>query len=207
VTEVLPAGADAGSLDTAASALAAGLVVAFPTDTVYALGVDPTVAGASERLFTLKRRPRDIDLPVIVGTIEQALGLVTALPVAARRLMECFWPGPLTLVLPRSPELGADLGDDDLTIGVRMPDHPVPLGLCRRAGPIGVASAGPPEGEGEFTTAEDVTAAFGDGLAVVLDGGRCEQPPATVVDATGEEPHLIREGRLPWSDVVEALSA
>lgn len=195
---------DAGVLELVAEALASGLPVAIPTDTVYALAVDPFRPGASERLYTLKRRSREIDLPVLVGSLEQALTLVTALPECARRLMERFWPGPLTLVLPRSPELTADLGDDELTVGVRMPEHAVPLALCRQLGPLGAAAAGL-QGEAELETADEVAATFGDVVAVVLDGGRCAGPPTTVVDATGDDPHLIREGRLPWADIMGAL--
>jgi L-threonylcarbamoyladenylate synthase len=132
MSAVLPAGdpVDPDALEAARQALAAGLPVGLPTDTVYVLAVDPFVPGASDRLFALKRRPRDLDLPVLVGSVDQALSLVTALPEPARRLMERCWPGPLTLVLPRDPELAADLGDDDLTVGVRMSNHPVLMALC-----------------------------------------------------------------------------
>jgi tRNA threonylcarbamoyl adenosine modification protein (Sua5/YciO/YrdC/YwlC family) len=207
VGKVLPVGnpPDLDALGVAIEALGSGLPVAVPTDTVYALAVDPFRPGASERLFTIKRRSREIDLSVMVGSLEQALELVTALPEAARRLMERFWPGPLTLVLPRRPGLEADLGDDELTVGVRMPSHPVPLALCRYVGPLGVGTAGL-QGAAELVTADEVASVFGDGVAVVLDGGRCAGLPATVVDATGEDPHLIREGRLPWSDILAALA-
>jgi L-threonylcarbamoyladenylate synthase len=204
--KIIPVGdsLDSETTELVLDALDAGLPVAIPTDTVYALAVDPFVVGASERLFTIKRRSREIDLPVLVGSLEQALELVTALPQAARRLMEQFWPGPLTLVLPRRPDLEADLGDDELTVGVRMPSHPVPQELCRHVGPLGVGTAGL-QGMAELVTADEVAATFGDAVAVVLDGGRCAGLPATVVDATGEDPHLIREGRLPWSEVQAAL--
>lgn len=184
-------------------ALEAGLPVGLPTDTVYVLAVDPFVPGASDRLFAVKRRPRDLDLPVLVATLDQAFSLTTALPEPARRLMERCWPGPLTLVLPRDPELAADLGDDEVTVGVRMTGHPVPLALCRQVGPLGVATAGI-QGERELETAEEVSETFGDAVPVVLDGGRCAGLPATVVDATGDDLHLIREGRLPWAEILEA---
>lgn len=206
MSKILPVGnpPDLDALEAAVDALSSGLPVGVPTDAVYALAVDPFRPGASERLFTIKRRSREIDLPVLVGSLEQALELVTALPEAARRLMERFWPGPLTLVLPRRPGLEADLGDDELTVGVRMPSHPVPLALCRYVGPLGVGTAGI-QGGAELVTADEVSSTFGDGVAIVLDGGRCAGLPATVVDATGEDPHLIREGRLPWSEILTAL--
>ncbi len=186
-------------------ALAAGLCVAVPTDTVYVLAVDPFVPGASDRLFELAGRSREQDLPVLVASVWQALNLATAVPDASRRLMDRCWPGPLTLVLPRDPEVAADLGDDDLTIGLRMPDHPVPLLLCREVGPLAVATAGA-QGEPDFETAEEVAEEFDeDEVPVVLDGGSCTGLPSTVVDGTGEDLHLIREGRLPWATILEAL--
>ncbi|MEW6476476.1 MAG: L-threonylcarbamoyladenylate synthase [Actinomycetota bacterium] len=190
--------------EAAQKALAAGLCVAIPTDTVYVLAVDPFVPGASDRLFELAERPREQDLPVLVGSVWQALKLATAVPAASRRVMERCWPGPLTLVLPRDPEVAADLGDDDLTIGVRMSDHPVPLALCRDVGPLAVATAGG-SGEPDFETADEVAEEFGDDVPVVLDGGRCDGLPATVVDGTGEDLHLIREGRLPWATILAAI--
>ena len=186
-------------------ALAAGLCVAVPTDTVYVLAVDPFVPGASDRLFELAGRSREQDLPVLVASVWQALNLATAVPDASRRLMDRCWPGPLTLVLPRDPEVAADLGDDDLTIGLRMPDHPVPLLLCREVGPLAVATAGA-QGEPDFERAEEVAEEFDDDeVPVVLDGGPCTGLPSTVVDGTGEDLHLIREGRLPWTTILEAL--
>lgn len=194
----------ADGIPAAVEALQAGSPVGLPTDTVYVLAVNPFVAGASDRLFALKRRPRDLDLPVLVGNLDQALGLVTALPEAARRLMERCWPGPLTLVLPRNPDLAADLGDDDLTIGVRMSAHPVVLEVCGKVGPLGVATAGI-HGETELETAEEVSRTFGSTVPVVVDGGQCAGLPATVIDATGEDPHLIRQGRLPWEEALQAI--
>lgn len=186
-------------------ALAAGLCVAIPTDTVYVLAVDPFVPGASDRLFELAGRSREQDLPVFVASVWQALNLATSVPDASRRLMDRCWPGPLTLVLPRDPEVAADLGDDDLTIGLRMPDHPVPLLLCRDVGPLAVATAGA-QGEPDFETAEEVAEEFDESeVPVVLDGGSCTGLPSTVVDGTGEDVHLIREGRLSWTTILEAL--
>jgi tRNA threonylcarbamoyl adenosine modification protein (Sua5/YciO/YrdC/YwlC family) len=191
--------------EAAQKALSAGLCVAIPTDTVYVLAVDPFVPGASDRLFELAERPREQDLPVLVGSVWQALNLATSVPDGSRRLMDHCWPGPLTLVLPRDPEVAADLGDDDLTIGLRMSAHPVPLLLCRDIGPLAVTTASA-TGEPDFETAEEVAEEFGDDVPVVLDGGRCAGLPATVVDGTGDDLHLIREGRLPWANIQELLA-
>jgi tRNA threonylcarbamoyl adenosine modification protein (Sua5/YciO/YrdC/YwlC family) len=203
---IVPVGGDPpppAAIEQAARALAGGLVVAIPTDTVYGLAVDPFRAGAADRVFEAKRRPREVSLPVLVTGTDMALTLATAVPEAALALMGRFWPGPLTVVLPVAPGLGADLGDDEATIGVRCPNHPVPLALCVAVGPLATTSANR-HGQPTLTTAPDVAAAFGDDVAVVLDGGVCSGSPSTVVDCTGLEPKLLREGRIAWDEVVAA---
>ncbi|TMM14230.1 MAG: threonylcarbamoyl-AMP synthase [Actinobacteria bacterium] len=193
------------SVTAALQALEAGRVVALPTDTVYGLGVDPFRPGASDRLFAIKRRPRTVDLPLLVAGADQVLTVATAVPPIAARLMGRYWPGPLTLVLPRRPDLAADLGDDEATVGVRCPDHEVPLMLCRRRGPLVTTSANL-HGQPTLTTAAEVEAALGEALAVVLDGGPCAGEPSTVVDCTGEAPKCLREGRIPWTEIQSALA-
>jgi L-threonylcarbamoyladenylate synthase len=200
---ILPALGDPpseASVEAAAQALAAGQIVAIPTDTVYGLAADPFRTGAADRLFALKRRPRDVALPVLVSGLEQTLELTEDLPDVARRLIEAFWPGPLTVVLPRRAALAADLGTDEATIGVRCPNHPVPLALSRLVGPLATTSANI-HGQPTPPTAASVLDLFGDAVAIVLDAGPCEGSPSTVVDCTGEEAKLLREGRLPWADV------
>src|SRR5207244_442956 len=131
------------AIDEAVAALQDGLLVAVPTDTVYGLAADPFHPGATERIFTAKKRPRDVELPVLVAEVAQALDLclVEALPASARRLMERCWPGALTIVVPRRPGLSADLGSDEATVGIRRPAHPVVRQLCQRVGPLAVARA------------------------------------------------------------------
>lgn len=205
-SRILP-GDQPEALDAACRALAAGQPVGVPTDAAYVLAVDPFVAGASDRLFTVLRRPRVLDLPVLVASINQAERLITAVPDVARRLMQRCWPGSLTLVLPRHPELAADLGDDDLTVGVRMPGSPVARELCARCGPLAVATAAAAPGSPELQAASAVVEAFGKAVPVVLEGGRCAGAPATVVDATGADPLLIREGHLSWVEILEAIKS
>jgi tRNA threonylcarbamoyl adenosine modification protein (Sua5/YciO/YrdC/YwlC family) len=203
---ILPAAGDPppeASVAAALGALADGRIVGIPTDTVYGLAADPFRPGATERLFEAKRRSRDVDLPVLVASIDQAMSLTTAVPDVAAALMRRYWPGPLTLVLPRRPDLTADLGEDEATIGIRCPAHPVPLALCAKGGPIATTSANL-HGEPTSQTAEEVVAVFGDAVAVVLDGGRRAGSPSTVVDCTGTEPRLLRKGRVAWSEVQAA---
>jgi tRNA threonylcarbamoyl adenosine modification protein (Sua5/YciO/YrdC/YwlC family) len=192
------------NLDAAEKALHSGQVIAIPTDTVYGLAADAFHTGAADRLFAVKRRPRDVDLPVLVAEEQQALDLTTGVPEVARRLMARFWPGALTLVLPRHPDVVADLGDDEATIGLRCPDHEVARDLCRRVGPLATTSANL-HGQPTATTAEEVVDLFGSAVAVVLDGGTCDGAPSTVVDCTGADPKLLREGRIPWTAITSVL--
>ena len=189
------------AIAAAAAALGEGDIIGVPTDTVYGLAADPWHSGASDRLFLVKGRPRNVELPVFVADFAQAERLVTAVPDSARRLVEAFWPGPLTLVLPRRAEVDADLGEDDATIGLRCPAHPVPLALCRAFGPYATTSANL-HGRPPATSASELT---GDltGVALVLDAGLCDGQPSTVVDATGEIPKLLRAGTLDWETVLE----
>lgn len=177
--------------------LRAGDVVGIPTDTVYGLAVDAAATGAAGRLFALKRRPRSTPIAVLVAEPGDAalLGDVTA---QARDLMERFWPGPLTLVLRRRPEVTFDLGEPETTVGIRCPDHDAVRALARDVGPLATTSANL-HGEPTLTTAAALRAAF-PGLPV-LDGGTCEGLPSTVVDCTTDAPKILRQGRIPHSSV------
>jgi L-threonylcarbamoyladenylate synthase len=191
-----------GALGEAADALRQGLVVAIPTDTVYGIAVDPFVPGATARLFDAKRRPTDVRLPVLVEDVDQAMRLAEV-DNRARVLMNRFWPGGLTIILPRRSGVDVVLGNGAGagTVGVRSPDHAVPRRLCAEVGPLATTSANL-HGGPTPATADDLRALFGNAVAVVVDGGRCEGAPSTVVDYTGERPVLIREGTVPWSDVL-----
>jgi tRNA threonylcarbamoyl adenosine modification protein (Sua5/YciO/YrdC/YwlC family) len=193
------------AVELATRALAAGRIVALPTDTVYGLAADPFAAGSGDRLFAVKRRPRHVEVPVLVADEGQAFALASPASPAARILMRRFWPGALTIVLPRRADVALHLGVHAGTVGLRCPAHPAPLALCASFGPLATTSANL-HGQPTLTTADAVVAAFGDQVAVVLDGGPCVGSPSTVVDCTTPEPRLLREGRLPWDDVVEALA-
>lgn len=185
----------------AVEALKAGWPIGIPTDTVYGLAVDPSVPGATDRLFAAKRRPRDVTLPVLVADPGQALALASGVSDRARLLMDKFWPGPLTIVVVRRDGLELDLGDEVHTVGIRCPDHAVPRALAARVGPLATTSANL-HGQPPATTAEEVAATFGRSIAAVLDGGRCAASASTVVDCTGEEVRLLRSGSLAWEEVV-----
>ena len=196
---------EAGALREAAGALADGAVVAVPTDTVYGLAVDPAQPDAVERLFALKGRPADVPLPILVAGSEQVALVAGDLDVAARALAERYWPGPLTLVVPRRPVFTVDLGGPPTarqTVGVRRPDHPVIVALCDLLGPLAVTSANR-HGAPPATTAAEVVRVFAgsDQPEVVLDGGECSGVPSTVVECRGPASRCLREGALPWAEL------
>jgi tRNA threonylcarbamoyl adenosine modification protein (Sua5/YciO/YrdC/YwlC family) len=207
MTVLVPAAGDPPppeAILAAVEALRDGDIIGIPTDTVYGLAADPWHSGAADRLFLVKGRPRSVELPVLVADEEQALGLATAVPDCARRLMARFWPGALTIVLPRREDVAADLGDDDETIGLRCPNHPVPLALCRSVGPIATTSANR-HGAPPVTTAQDLASTL-PGVALILDAGVCDHPSSTVVDTTGEIPKLLRAGSIAWGQIETAAS-
>jgi L-threonylcarbamoyladenylate synthase len=179
-------------------------VIGMPTDTVYGLAVDPFQAGAADRIFAAKGRPRTVALPVLVASAEQAIELVAAVPPIARRLMGRWWPGAVTIVLTRRLDLAVDLGDEVDSIGVRCADHPVPLALTAAVGPIATTSANRHH-EPPVTTADDLAATL-TGVAVVIDGGRCERAPSTVVDCRGGEVRLLRAGQIGWDRLLASVT-
>jgi len=186
---------DEAGLDAASAALAAGEVVAIPTDTVYGLAVDPTRSGGADRLFELKGRGRDIPIAVLVADAGQARGIIAggALPAA----VEERWPGALTVVVTCTPHWPGDLGDTGGTVGLRCPDDDWVRALCRRAGPLATTSANL-HGQATPPDAGGVAVLFGDGVSVVVDGGRRTGVPSTVVDCTVDHPVVLRQGSLVW---------
>lgn len=193
-------------LQAAAASLDRGDLVVIPTDTVYGLAARPDVSPATEKVFEAKRRPRDLTLPILVGSVAEA-GAVARMDRRARALAGRFWPGPLTIVLPRGERAKAwDLGEERYTVGVRLPDHPTALSLLRITGPLAVTSANrsgrptPPECDG-------VRVALGESVAVYLCAGRCEGAPSTVVDMTGPEPRVTRTGAVASGDILGELGS
>lgn len=182
------------ALARAGDALRAGEVVVIPTDTVYGVAVDPFAPGATERLFAAKRRPRDVTLPVLVASPDDAEQVAVVTPLA-RDLAARHWPGGLTIVLDRVPGLDLDLGTNEATVGVRCPDHDLARELCAEIGPLAVTSANL-HGEPTPATAPEVAAALGEAVAFVIDGGACAGVPSTVVDCTGVSPVVLRAGAI-----------
>ena len=194
------------NIGAAAARLRAGGLVAFPTETVYGLGADATSDAAVAAVFAAKERPRFNPLIVHVANAAAAERLAR-FDDRARALAHRFWPGPLTLVLPRRADSGLSLlvsaGLD--TVAVRVPNHRVALGLLSAAGlPVAAPSANP-SGRISPTTAAHVAAVLGDRVDMVLDGGPCAVGlESTVIDATAEPPVVLRPGGLA-TEAVERL--
>ena len=186
-------------------ALRDGLVVVLPTDTLYGLCADPFNPRAVDRVFALKQRPRDVALPVLLAEPGDAGAVGDVSSPLVQRLIEAFWPGALTIVVPRRDDVAIDVGKVEGTIAVRCPDHDVLRAVTTEAGPIAVTSANL-HGQPTPETAAEVAAQFGDGVAVVVDGGPCTGQPSTVVDCTGDGVRVLREGRLPWGEIERVLA-
>jgi L-threonylcarbamoyladenylate synthase len=192
-------------LAAAARAVKAGRLVVLPTDTVYGIGCDAFSALAVRALLAAKQRGPDMPVPVLVGSWSTIDGLVLGVPKAARDLVEAFWPGGLSLVLHHAPSLNWDLGSTKGTVMVRMPLHPVALELLRDVGPMAVSSANV-SGAPSAPTAAEAEAQLGDTVAVYLDGGPAGEPiSSTIVDLTGDDPRVLREGAVSTGAVAEVL--
>jgi tRNA threonylcarbamoyl adenosine modification protein (Sua5/YciO/YrdC/YwlC family) len=186
----------ADPLAEAVAAARRGELVVFPTDTVYGIAARPDDPAATDRLFTAKARPRDLTLPVLVASVNEARG-IARFDERADRLAAACWPGALTLVLPRTPASeGWDLGAGVGSIGVRVPSHPLALALLAATGPLAVTSANR-SGRPPASTCDELVGAFGDDVAVYL----CEDEPlagsaSTVVSLLGPTLEVLRTGAM-----------
>lgn len=193
------------AVQRAVEALERGELVAFPTETVYGLGADATNPEALQRLFRAKGRPADHPVIVHLGDPDW-LERYSHPSEAARALVRVFWPGPLTLILPRS-ELVCDrvTGGQD-TVGLRMPAHPLSLELIRGFGRGVAAPSANRFGHVSPTTAEHVRQEFGDEVAVILDGGPCQVGvESTILDLSSAIPRLLRPGGITPTQLADVL--
>lgn len=190
------------NLRLAAERLARGGLVAFPTETVYGLGAHAFRPEALARIFEAKRRPFFDPLILHIGDLALMERVCAGMDDRAERLMDRFWPGPLTLVLPKA-EAVPDIATSGLpTVAVRMPDHPVALGLLRAAGfPVAAPSANP-FGRLSPTTAAHVQAHFEEGIDLILDGGACAVGvESTILSLAGGGPAILRAGGLSREEI------
>ncbi len=218
------------------ASLRAGGVVIFPTDTLYGLGVDPCSETGLDRLFAAKGRDRGKPIPLLLSEGEQVDRWARHVPPAAARLMDRFWPGALTLVLPADPGVHPAVTGGGDTVGLRVPDHPVPRALAAGlSGAVTGTSANRSGNPGAWGSAEEIVREFTGAVDWVLWGGapvrasRCRGTPAvgrtggkapsgntrregagnspgsTVVRMIDDHPVLLREGVLPFRDIIEFL--
>jgi L-threonylcarbamoyladenylate synthase len=186
---------DPAALETAARVLRRGGLVALPTETFYGLGAHAFDPAAVARIFELKSRPAEKPLLVLVDSLAMAERVTREFSAQARRLATRYWPGPLTLVLPAHPSVPAALTAGTGTIGVRLPGHAVARALVAALGaPVTAPSANPHGGESP-RTADEVIAALGRGIDLVLDAGATPGGPAsTILALTGAAPAVLRPG-------------
>jgi L-threonylcarbamoyladenylate synthase len=196
---------DAELIARASALLRGGGLVAFPTETVYGLGADATSAAALERLFAVKGRPRSHPLIVHLGDASWLDRWVRDVPEAARRLAARYWPGPLTMILPRAARVPDAVTGGQDTVGVRVPRHPVALALLEAFDGAIAAPSANRFGRVSPTTAAHVAADLGADVDLVLDGGPCEVGiESTIVDLSRARPVLLRPGRITADEIADA---
>ncbi|NLS77469.1 MAG: threonylcarbamoyl-AMP synthase [Chloroflexi bacterium] len=196
-----------GAIEQAAAALLAGGVVVFPTDTVYGVGAHALQPEAIAALYRAKERPLDKAIPVLIACPEDLAKVARHIPASAWRLAARYWPGALTIVLPRAPELPSILCAGGDTVAVRMPDHPVALALIAAAGGAVAATSANLSGEVPALTAPEAAAALEGRVNLILDGGRVYTGvPSTIVDLSADPPRILRQGGLSEADLLAALN-
>jgi len=179
------------------SILKRGGIIAFPTDTVYGLGACASNQQAVERVYTVKERPRNIALPLLLANTSQINEVAKAVPEVAWLLVRHFLPGALTLVLPKADSLPDIITGGGMTIAIRIPAHPIPTALAEGLGAPIVGTSANLSGKPSALTADEVYSQFGDKIDLVIDGGRCPGGrESTIVDVTGETPVILREGAI-----------
>jgi len=181
-----------------------GGVIAFPTDTVYGLGADAFNSTAVERIYKIKNRPKHRQLPLLIADVERLTTLADPISEIAWFLARRFWPGGLTLVLPKTDSLPTYPASGP-TIAVRVPDHPVCLALIQRLGNPIIGTSANISGQPAALTAEEVRQQLGGKIDFVINGGKCPGgKESTVVDVTHESPIILRQGIIPAYEINEA---
>lgn len=184
----------------------AGGIVAFPTETFYGLGADPFNAMAVERLFEVKGRESGKPILLVIDDMKHAEGIVKTISEEAWSLIRKFWPGPLTLLFESTSRVTSALTGGTGKIGIRIPSHPVARKFLQAAGQPLTATSANRSGQPGATTAQTVERTLGPQLDLILDGGATPGGPgSTIVDATLHPPRLIREGKIPFRDVLSSL--
>jgi len=196
----------ANDIRRAAQVLRSGGLLAFPTETVYGLGADAENVHAVQRIFEVKGRPPTHPLIVHIGASDELARWAAEVPEAAKVLAERFWPGPLTLVLPRSDRVPLAVTGGLDTVALRVPDHPLALALLRSFGGAVAAPSANRFGSVSPTTAQHVREDLGPAVDFVLDGGPCVVGvESTIVDLSTDQPVILRPGGIPREEIERAL--
>ena len=202
-TKVLSA--EKASIGVAARILAKGGLVAFPTDTVYGVGAHVFQPDAVERIYVAKVRPRDKAIPILLPQADDLPLVAEGITETAWLLAERFWPGGLTLVLPRKASIPDVVSAGGPTVAVRVPDHPVPLALIAALGAPLAATSANLSGHPSPVTAQEVEAQLGGRIELILDGGQCPGGiPSTVLDLTADPPAILRAGAIGVEEIRSA---
>ena len=205
---------DVAGRDEAIAVLRSGGVIALPTDTVYGIAVALETPGGIEQLYAAKSRPPDKAIALLLADVDQAAE-IGELSEAARMLAGAFWPGGLTLVVPRRMDrplpaalTGGELAPGEIsTVGLRVPGHATPRGLAAALGPLPTTSANR-SGEPEARDADEIEAILGDAIDLILDGGPSSGGLAsTVVDLSGEDLRILRHGAVPEAAIRRSLES
>jgi L-threonylcarbamoyladenylate synthase len=194
------------AFNRAAAVIEAGGVIAFPTDTVYGIGVSPFDKKALEKIYLVKGRSHLKAIPILIADVEDLDLITPQLSPAGDRLINKFWPGALTLILPLLPDLPKNLSPTP-TVGLRIPDHAVVRDLLRQTGPLATTSANL-SGEPSALTGEGVLQQLDGRIDLVLNGGPAPGGTAsTVLDCSRENPVILREGPISWEKIAAIISA
>ena len=189
-------------------ALKRGEVIVFPTETFYGLGADAFNGTAVEQVISLKGRNPEKPIPIIVADREMLKSVVAEIPRIAQRLMDRFWPGPLTLVLPAKKNLPASLLNLDGGVGVRISSHPLATQLARELGRPLTATSANPSGKEPARTIKEAMSYFSGRLEIFLDGGRLKgKKGSTVVEIVHGKLRIVREGEISSQELERAISA
>lgn len=193
-------------IDRAVQILHEGGLVAFPTETVYGLGADARNESGVAKIFAAKGRPATNPLIVHVHSVEAAMRYVTHWPPTAQKLAEAFWPGPLTLVLPKHPQIVAMATAGLNSVGIRIPNHPLALQLLKAFdGPVAAPSANR-SNHVSPTTARHVREELGASVDLILDGGPCDVGiESTVLDLTTDSPQIVRPGHITAAEIEQVI--
>jgi L-threonylcarbamoyladenylate synthase len=183
-----------GAIEEAADLLKQGHIIAFPTDTLYGVGVDPFNSAAIEQLYQVKERVADKGIPILLADISDLEKVAQDISNLAQSLIEQYWPGPLTLIVPRHPRLPAMLSPNE-GIAVRIPDHAISRAFIRAAGGIAATSSANHSGEQPARNAAEAFRVMNGQISAVLDGGSVQHGQgSTVLDCMSDPPQVLREG-------------